>query len=60
MLNRYQYTGEMFLSWEDADGDEIAIKTDEHLAIALDDLPGPVYKFKARIHILAQLLCRIL
>ena len=37
------------LTWEDADGDEVAIGTDEHLALALDEMPGPIYKFKARV-----------
>ena len=37
------------LTWEDADGDELAIGTDEHLALALDEMPGPLYKFKAQV-----------
>lgn len=37
------------LTWEDADGDELAIGTDEHLALALDEMPGPIYKFKAQV-----------
>ena len=38
---------DVILSWEDADGDEIVVGTDEHLALAIDEMPGPIYKFKA-------------
>ena len=37
------------LTWDDGEGNEVIVETDEQLAIALDDLPGPTYKFKAHI-----------
>lgn len=35
--------------WTDGEGDEAILATDENLALALDDMSGPIYKFKAYI-----------
>merc|ERR1711971_686281 len=40
---------EPVLSWVDQDGDEIVIASDEELEVALAALPGPVYKFRAKL-----------
>ena len=49
MVSVFKKETDTILTWEDADGDEVTIGTDEHLALALDEMPGPIYKFKARI-----------
>ena len=49
MVSKFKKETDIILSWEDADGDEMVLGTDEHLAIALDEMPGPIYKFKVRI-----------
>ena len=49
MVSDFKNEADTMLTWEDADGDEVAIGTDEHLALALDEMPGPIYKFKARV-----------
>ena len=36
---------EITIIWKDSDGDTLGIDTNEELAIALDDSPGPVHKF---------------
>ena len=33
------------LQWIDSDGDLIQVATDEEMAVALNEMPGPVYKF---------------
>merc|ERR1711944_127702 len=40
---------EPVLSWVDEDGDEVVVTSDEELEVALAALPGPVYKFRARM-----------
>ena len=49
MVSVFKKETDTILTWEDADGDEVTIGTDEHLALALDEMPGPIYKFNARI-----------
>ena len=49
MVSYFKKEADTILTWEDADGDEVAIGTDEHLALALDEMPGPIYKYKARV-----------
>ena len=49
MVSDFKNEADTMLTWEDADGDELAIGTDEHLALALDEMPGPIYKFKAEV-----------
>lgn len=39
-LNRRQ----LALTWQDADGDQVTIGSDEELMIALTEMPGPVYR----------------
>ena len=48
-ISEFKKGTDIILSWEDADGDKIVVGTDEHLALALDEMPGPVYKFKVLI-----------
>ena len=40
---------ETILSWEDREGDEVSIGTDEELVTALTEMEGPVYKLKVRV-----------
>ena len=49
MVSEFKKVTDITLSWEDADGDEIIVGTNEHLALALDEMPGPIYKFKAHV-----------
>ena len=49
MVSEFKKETDITLSWKDADGDEIVVGTDEHLALALDEMPGPIYKFKVLI-----------
>lgn len=37
------------ISWEDGDGDQVVINTDEELSIAMTEMPGPVYKINIAI-----------
>ena len=37
------------VSWTDEDGDMITIDSDEELALAMAELPGPVYKLTATV-----------
>ena len=48
-ISEFKKDTDIILSWEDADGDEMVVGTDEHLALALDEMPGPIYKFKVLI-----------
>ena len=48
-ISKFKKDIDIILSWEDADGDEMVVGTDEHLALALDEMPGPIYKFKVLI-----------
>ena len=49
-ISEFKKDTDIILSWEDADGDEMVVGTDEHLALALEEMPGPIYKFKVLIH----------
>ena len=40
---------ETILSWEDREGDEVSIGTDEELVTALTEMEAPVYKLKVRV-----------
>ena len=48
-ISEFKKETDIILSWEDADGDKIVVGTDEHLALALGEMPGPVYKFNVLI-----------
>ena len=48
-ISEFKKDTDIILSWEDAEGDEMVVGTDEHLALALDEMPGPIYKFKVLI-----------
>ena len=48
-ISEFKKDTDIILSWEDADGDDMVVGTDEHLALALDEMPGPIYKFKVLI-----------
>ena len=48
-ISEFKKDTDIILSWEDVDGDEMVVGTDEHLALALDEMPGPIYKFKVLI-----------
>ena len=50
IINYYTYKiNKWYFSWEDGDGDEVTIASDEELVIALTEMTGPVYKITINI-----------
>ena len=45
--------GAFTVSWFDEDKDKVIISSDEELAIALNEMPGPLYKLNVQLKVLA-------
>jgi hypothetical protein len=39
------------LTWTDEDGDEVTVRNDDELVIALTEMKGPVYKFSLKVRV---------
>ena len=39
------------LTWTDEDGDDVTVRNDDELVIALTEMKGPVYKFSLKVAI---------